>query len=179
MKFLYFSKLRTASIATPSRPVCARYRERPRCVLASLCGVLAGLIVSLCVFLISLVCVCALTSCTRHHYSIIENKSVSLDSSATKTTDTLRIYVRDSISQKQVRDTVYIEKFRIVYRDRTTRDTIYKNHRDTVFVSPQDIENHTKIVAKSSSKIQVHKIAFWFILIVLIILVIKFKFKNF
>lgn len=179
MKFLYFSKIRSALVATPSRLSCARYRERPRCALASLCGVLAGLIVSFCVFLISVVCVCALTSCTRHHYSIIEHKSVSVDSSATKTTDTLKIYIRDSISQKQVRDTIIVEKFRIIYRDRITRDTIYKNHRDTIIVSPQDIERHTKIVAKSSSKIQIHKIAFWFILIVLIILFLKIKFKKF
>lgn len=121
----------------------------------------------------------ALTSCTRHHYSIVENKSVSVDSFTTKTTDTLRIYVRDSISQKQIHDTIHIEKFRIVYRDRTLRDTIFQYHRDTILVSPQDIGNHTKILAESSSKNNLTKIAIGFILIVLIILILKIHYKKF
>lgn len=179
MKFLYYSKIQKSRVATPAPPAQDPLREPSRWARPSLLALLVNFTIALLIFLASVIGVLALSSCTRHHYSIIENKSVSIDSSATKTTDTLKIYIRDSISQKQVRDTLYIEKFRIIYRDRTTRDTIFKHQRDTIFVSPQDIENHTKIIAKSSSKIQVHKIAFWFILIVFLILILKIYFKKF
>lgn len=179
MQFLYFSKIRSALVASPSRPVCARYRERPRGVLASLCGVLAGLIVSLCVFLVSLVCVCALTSCTRHHYTVVHDRSVSQDSSVSRTSDTLRIYVRDSISQKQIHDTIIKEKFRIVYRDRVIRDTVHRIIKDTIAIYPDNLTDFTEAVAEPPEKLSLNKIIIILILIVFIVIFFKIKFKNF
>lgn len=168
MKFLYCSKIQNSKVALPTSSVQDPLREPSRWRWSSLMIVIFALMLFL-----------ALTSCTRHHYSVIENKSVSKDSSAVKTTDTLKIYVRDSIVQKQVRDTIHIEKFRLVYRDRTIRDTIFQYHRDTILVSPQDIGNHTKIIAESSSQNHLPKIAIGFILIVLIILILKIHYKKF
>ena len=42
------------------------------------------------------------------------------------------VYKLDSVRVYTLRDTVYTDRWRYVYRDRLVRDTIYKSERDTI-----------------------------------------------
>lgn len=42
------------------------------------------------------------------------------------------IYERDSVRVYTLRDTVYNDRLRYIYRDRLLRDTVYRSERDTI-----------------------------------------------
>jgi hypothetical protein len=44
------------------------------------------------------------------------------------------VYIRDSISVKEKQDTVFIEKYRTIYRDKLRTDSVFIEKRDSVDV---------------------------------------------
>lgn len=81
--------------------------------------------------------VCCLCSCDTVRYVPVE--SVRTDSVYVERHHRDSVLIRDSIFVLMKGDTVYRDRYRLVYRDRFVRDTIRVNHTDTVRI-PYPVE---------------------------------------
>lgn len=77
------------------------------------------------------------TSCTRTIY--VPQVSVERDSIYLHTHSRDSIVVRDSVTIREKGDTVWLERWRIEYRDRIRLDTAYIERRDSIAV-PYPVE---------------------------------------
>lgn len=71
---------------------------------------------------------CAVFSCTSYR----PRETHKVDSSYIARYERDTVYKLDSVRVYTLRDTVYTDRWRYVYRDRLVRDTIYKSERDTI-----------------------------------------------
>lgn len=71
---------------------------------------------------------CAVFSCTSYH----PRETHKVDSAYIARYERDTIYKLDSVRVYTLRDTVYNDRLRYIYRDRLLRDTIYKSERDTI-----------------------------------------------
>ena len=55
------------------------------------------------------------------------------------------IYALDSVRVYTLRDTVYNDRYRYVYRDRLLRDTVYRSERDTI-TNVVEVERRLSVV---------------------------------
>lgn len=80
----------------------------------------------------AVVALCALCSCAKTIYVPVE--SVKLDSVYFNRHTRDSIYIKDSVFVSSKGDTVFLNKWHTVYRDRIVRDTLYKSVCDTTTV---------------------------------------------
>lgn len=78
-----------------------------------------------------------LSSCRQVKYIPVESNR--LDTVYLQQVRRDSIYHRDSIFVKEKGDTVYLEKFRYLYRDKWKQDTVYINRTDSIRV-PYPVE---------------------------------------
>lgn len=71
---------------------------------------------------------CAVFSCTSYR----PRETHKVDSSFIARYERDTVYKLDSVRVYTLRDTVYADRWRYVYRDRLLCDTIYKSERDTI-----------------------------------------------
>lgn len=76
------------------------------------------------------VALCVMCSCTRVQYVPVEN--VKTDSIFIKQYERDSIHTHDSVFVKSNADTIYINHWRTVYRDRVVRDTVFESRVDSV-----------------------------------------------
>lgn len=97
--------------------------------LARMCGIIIfGLVIAV---------LLGMCSCTRTMY--VPVTSVQHDSIYLHTHSRDSIVVRDSVTIREKGDTVWLERWRIEYRDRIVRDTAYIERRDSIAV-PYPVE---------------------------------------
>ena len=80
----------------------------------------------LCIILLAL----AICSCKSGRYIPVE--SVKTDSIYIKQVQRDSIYQHDSIYIREKGDTVWMERYKYVYRDKVVHDTMYVNRTDTI-----------------------------------------------
>lgn len=80
----------------------------------------------------AVVALCALCSCAKTIYVPVE--SVKLDSVYFNRHTRDSIYIKDSVFVSSRADTVFLNRWHNVYRDRIMCDTLYKSVRDTTTV---------------------------------------------
>lgn len=75
---------------------------------------------------------CVLTIFVNCSPRVIPVERVKVDSVHIARYERDTVYKLDSVCVYTLRDTVYRDRFRYVYRDRMLRDTIYRCERDTI-----------------------------------------------
>lgn len=80
----------------------------------------------------AVVALCALCSCAKTIYVPVE--SVKLDSVYFNRYERDSVYIKDSVFVYSSADTVFLNRWHNVYRDRIVRDTLYKSVCDTTTV---------------------------------------------
>ena len=89
---------------------------------------LAILIGNLLVWGMIVAAICAVMSCAGNR-PIVTHK---VDSIYLSRYERDTVYKLDSVRVYTLRDTVYNDRYRYVYRDRLLRDTVYRGERDTI-----------------------------------------------
>lgn len=85
--------------------------------------------VSRCIVLAPLMCLLVFCSC-RTKYVPVE--TVKIDTIYINKLQRDSIYMYDSVFVKDKGDTVFVEKYKYLYRDKLVRDTLYINRTDSI-----------------------------------------------
>lgn len=124
----------------------------------------------LCIILLTL----AMCSCKSGRY--IQVESVKTDSIYIKQVQRDSIYKHDSIYIREKGDTVWMEKYRYIYRDKVVRDTMYVNHTDTIR-EPYPVER--ELSRWQSMKMELGGWAFGILLAVVMLIAGRFVYNRF
>ena len=68
------------------------------------------------------------------------------------------VYKLDSVRVYTLRDTVYNDRYRYVYRDRLLRDTVYRSERDTI---TNVVEVERRLSAVEELEMSIGRIIMW------------------
>lgn len=116
-----------------------------------------------CIVLAPFMCLLILCSCKTKYVSV---ETVKIDTIYINKLQRDSIYMYDSVFVKDKGDTVFVEKYKYLYRDKLVRDTLYINRTDSVQVPYQ--------VEKELTRWQQFRMDFggWAIVIVIITILI-------
>ena len=92
--------------------------------------------VSRCIVLAPLMCLLVFCSCKTKYVPV---ETVKIDTIYINKLQRDSIYMYDSVFVKDKGDTVFVEKYKYLYRDKLVRDTLYINRTDSVQV-PYPVE---------------------------------------
>lgn len=116
----------------------------------------------------------AICSCRSVKYVPVE--TVKTDSIYIKQMQRDSIYQHDSIYIREKGDTVWMEKYRYIYRDKVVRDTMYVNSTDTIR-EPYPVEK--ELTRWQSMKLELGGWAFGILLAVVLIIAGRFVYNRF
>lgn len=85
--------------------------------------------VSQCIVLAPLMCLLVLCSCKTKYVPV---ETVKIDTIYINKLQRDSIYMYDSVFVKDKGDTVFVEKYKYLYRDKLVRDTLYINRTDSI-----------------------------------------------
>lgn len=119
-------------------------------------------------------CVCAaIFGCSTVKYVPVE--SVKLDSVYFNRYERDSIYIKDSVFVSSRADTVFLNRWHNVYRDRIVRDTLYKSVCDTTTVVREVPREFTKL---QTLKMNIGSGVMWAIPIILFLYILYRKLKK-
>lgn len=116
----------------------------------------------------AVVALCALCSCAKTIYVPVER--IKLDSVYFNRYERDSIHTKDSVFVYSSSDTVFLNRWHNVYRDRIVRDTLYKSVRDTTTVARTVEREFTKF---ERLKMNVGAGVLWAAFIILLMYVIR------
>lgn len=116
----------------------------------------------------------AIWSCRSVEYAPVE--TVRTDSIYINKVKRDSIYQHDSIYIREKGDTVWMEKYKYVYRDKLVRDTMYVNRTDTIR-EPYPVER--ELSRWQSMKMELGGWAFGILLAVVLLIAGKFVYNRF
>lgn len=93
--------------------------------------------VSWCITLAPFMCLLLVCSCRTMKYVPVE--TIKIDTTYINKLQRDSIYMLDSVYVKEKGDTVFIEKYKYLYRDKLVRDTLYMAKTDSIQV-PYPVE---------------------------------------
>lgn len=85
--------------------------------------------VSRCIVLAPLMCLLLVCSCKTKYVPV---ETVKIDTIYINKLQRDSIYMYDSVFVKDKGDTVFVEKYKYLYRDKLVRDTLYINRTDSI-----------------------------------------------
>lgn len=119
-------------------------------------------------------CVCtAIFACSTVKYVPVE--SVKLDSVYFNRYERDSVYIKDSVFVYSSADTVFLNRWHNVYRDRIVRDTLYKSVCDTTTVVREVPREFTKL---QTLKMNIGSGVMWAIPIILFLYILYRKLKK-
>ena len=107
-----------------------------------------------------------LGACTSVQYVPVE--TTKTDSVYISQLEKDSVYLRDSIYVREKNDTVYVDKVRYLYKEKTIRDTMYSERVDSILV-PYPVER--KLGKWEQIYIEVGKVTFWIVVITVLVVV--------
>ena len=85
------------------------------------------------------------------------------------------VYKLDSVRVYTLRDTVYNDRYRYVYRDRLLRDTVYRSERDTI---TNVVEVERRLSAVEELEMSIGHGVLWAVPIILFLYILYRKLKK-
>ena len=107
-----------------------------------------------------------LGACTSVQYVPVE--TTKTDSVYISLFEKDSIYLHDSIYVREKNDTIYVDKVRYLYKEKTIRDTMYSERVDSILV-PYPVER--KLGKREQIYLEVGKVTFWIIVITVLVVV--------
>lgn len=116
---------------------------------------------------------CVMCSCARVQYVPVE--SIKTDSIFIKQYERDSIHTHDSVFVKSKADTIYINHWRTIYRDRVVRDTVFESRVDSV---QNTVEVERKLSKLEQTQMDIGKGVMWAVPILIALWLLYRKFLK-